>query len=87
MAQSKLDLGSTALLLSDLQNDFIHPDGAYGRAGLGTPEIARWGMGEADMPELAQLIARALAGNEEPETVATDVTAFRARFDRLRFVD
>jgi glycine hydroxymethyltransferase len=54
---------------------------------LGTPEIARWGMGEADMPELAQLIARALAGNEEPETVATEVTAFRARFDRLRFVD
>ena len=54
---------------------------------LGTPEIARWGMGESDMPELAQLIARALAGNEEPEAVAADVTAFRARFDRLRFVD
>ena len=29
-----------ALLLCDLQNDFIHPDGAYGRAGLGVPEIA-----------------------------------------------
>ncbi len=29
-----------ALLLCDLQNDFIHPNGAYGRAGLGTPEIA-----------------------------------------------
>jgi nicotinamidase-related amidase len=40
MAQTKLDLASTALLLADLQNDFIHPDGAYGRAGLGTPEIA-----------------------------------------------
>ncbi|MCX7377421.1 MAG: cysteine hydrolase [Alphaproteobacteria bacterium] len=40
MAQAKLDLGTTALLLADLQNDFIHPDGAYGRAGLGTPEIA-----------------------------------------------
>jgi glycine hydroxymethyltransferase len=39
------------------------------------------------LPELAQLIARALAGNEEPEAVAADVTAFRARFDRLRFVD
>jgi nicotinamidase-related amidase len=31
---------ATALLLCDLQNDFLHPDGAYGRAGLGTPEMA-----------------------------------------------
>ena len=31
---------TTALLVCDLQNDFVHPDGAYGRAGLGTPEIA-----------------------------------------------
>jgi len=30
----------TALLICDLQNDFLHPEGAYGRAGLGTPEIA-----------------------------------------------
>lgn len=30
----------TALLLCDLQNDFVHPDGAYGRGGLGVPEIA-----------------------------------------------
>ncbi len=30
----------TALLLCDLQNDFIHPEGAYGRAGRGVAEIA-----------------------------------------------
>lgn len=30
----------TALLLCDLQNDFLHPEGAYGRAGCGSPEIA-----------------------------------------------
>ncbi|MEC9432046.1 MAG: cysteine hydrolase [Pseudomonadota bacterium] len=30
----------TALLTVDLQNDFIHPDGAYGRAGQGAAEIA-----------------------------------------------
>jgi ureidoacrylate peracid hydrolase len=30
----------TALLIVDLQNDFLHPDGAYGRAGQGAPEIA-----------------------------------------------
>jgi len=62
-------------------------DGDVNGLRLGTPEIARWGMTAADMPELAALIARALAGNEEPETVAGDVTAFRARFDRIRFVD
>jgi ureidoacrylate peracid hydrolase len=28
------------LLLVDLQNDFLHPNGAYGRAGLGTSDIA-----------------------------------------------
>lgn len=30
----------SALLLCDLQNDFLHPDGAYGRAGQSAPEIA-----------------------------------------------
>lgn len=35
-----LDPARTALLTIDLQNDFIHPDGAYGRAGLGMPEMA-----------------------------------------------
>jgi nicotinamidase-related amidase len=31
---------STALVLVDLQNDFLHPEGAYGRAGITAPEIA-----------------------------------------------
>lgn len=53
---------------------------------LGTPEIVRWGMTADDMPELAALIARGLRGNEPPEAVAADVTAFRRRFDRLHFV-
>ncbi len=30
----------TALLLCDLQNDFLHPEGAYGRAGLTSSAIA-----------------------------------------------
>jgi nicotinamidase-related amidase len=30
----------TALLIVDLQNDFLHPDGAYGRARQSAPEIA-----------------------------------------------
>lgn len=34
------DWKSTALLLCDLQNDFVHSDGAYGRANQSAPEIA-----------------------------------------------
>ena len=31
---------TSALILGDLQNDFLHRDGAYGRAGVGSPAIA-----------------------------------------------
>jgi nicotinamidase-related amidase len=34
------DLTRTALLTIDLQNDFIHPEGAYGRAGQTSEAIA-----------------------------------------------
>ena len=34
------DLSRTALLTIDLQNDFIHPRGAYGRAGQAADSIA-----------------------------------------------
>ena len=36
----KVSPSRSALLLCDLQNDFIDPKGAYGRAGLGAAEIA-----------------------------------------------
>ena len=29
-----------ALIVIDLQNDFLHPEGAYGRAGQTAPAIA-----------------------------------------------
>ena len=35
-----IDPRRTALLTIDLQNDFLHPDGAYGRAGQTAPAIA-----------------------------------------------
>jgi ureidoacrylate peracid hydrolase len=40
MNNTPLDLRSTALLTIDLQNDFLDPKGAYGRAGQSSPEIA-----------------------------------------------
>jgi nicotinamidase-related amidase len=36
----KIDPARTALLTIDLQNDFLHPEGAYGRAGQGADAIA-----------------------------------------------
>jgi nicotinamidase-related amidase len=35
-----IPITQTALLLCDLQNDFIHPEGAYGKAGQSAPAIA-----------------------------------------------
>lgn len=35
-----VDPGRTAVVTVDLTNDFLHPDGAYGRAGQGTAGIA-----------------------------------------------
>ena len=60
-------------------------DGDLNGLRFGTPEIVRWGMGPADMPELADLIMRGLETNDAA-TVARDVTAFRQRFRTLRFV-
>lgn len=63
------------------------PDVAGDLNGLriGTPEIVRRGMAAPDMPELAALVARALA-SDDPETLAGEVTAFRQRFRGLRYV-
>jgi ureidoacrylate peracid hydrolase len=40
MSAPSFDPRHLALMLCDLQNDFLHPDGAYGRAGQSAPEIA-----------------------------------------------
>ncbi len=53
---------------------------------LGVNEMVRWGMTADDAPSLARLMARALSGNEAPEAVASDTTAWRHRFDKLHFV-
>lgn len=50
---------------------------------LGTPEIARLGMTEADMPALASFVARALSGPAGP--VAAEVTAWRKQFSGVHF--
>jgi len=37
---TSVPLDRTALLVVDLQNDFVHPHGAYARGGLTNPDIA-----------------------------------------------
>ncbi len=51
---------------------------------LGTPEIVRWGMTQADMPELATLITDALRG--DAFAVAPKTTDFRSRFTTLHHI-
>ena len=45
---------TTALVLGDLQNDFLHPDGAYGRAGQSDPSIAALSARLAPLVRLAR---------------------------------
>lgn len=40
MAKRGLDLKRTALLIIDVQNDVVHPKGAYGRAGLTNASVS-----------------------------------------------
>jgi ureidoacrylate peracid hydrolase len=44
----------SALLLLDLQNDFLHSDGAYGRAGQCSPDIAALPAGLKPLVELSR---------------------------------
>ncbi|OZI34203.1 serine hydroxymethyltransferase [Bordetella genomosp. 10] len=53
---------------------------------MGTPELVRWGMEDADMPTLAGFIADVLFERKRPEALAGEVSAFRRRFDKLHFL-
>jgi glycine hydroxymethyltransferase len=49
---------------------------------IGTPELVRWGMTEADAPRLASLIAAGLRG----EAIMPEVSQWRQTFDQVHFV-
>lgn len=53
MASAAFDPRSTGLLIVDLQNDFLHPEGAYGRGGQANTDIAA-------LPERVLPVAEAL---------------------------
>jgi len=62
----------------------VNRAGAMGAIRLGTNEMVRWGMGPADMEFVGDAIVRAVR-DDDPAAVATDVGAFRRRFDRIHF--
>jgi glycine hydroxymethyltransferase len=57
---------------------------AMGGIRIGTNEMVRWGMTSPDMATVADFLARAISG-EPPTELATDIQAFRERFDTIHF--
>ena len=53
---------------------------------IGTPELVRTGAAVADMPALADLLARALDPQTDPVAVGADVTAWRRQFRGVHFI-
>ncbi len=60
------------------------PTSPAGGLRIGLNEAVRWGLTAADMPELADLVARGL--DDGGPAVGTEVTAFRGRFRDLHFM-
>ena len=58
---------TTALVLGDLQNDFIHPQGAYGKAGQSDPAIAALPARLAPLVRVARERDQASDGDSEGE--------------------
>jgi glycine hydroxymethyltransferase len=52
---------------------------------IGTPELVRWGVGIADVGEIAALVARALKDGD-PLALAPEVARLRTRFDQIHFI-
>ncbi len=60
-------------------------DGDMNGLRIGTPELVRWGVTEADVPELAGLIVEGLRSND-PAGVAVRVAEMRKRFSTLHYM-
>ena len=69
------------LLPDDTPADWDRPRGLR----MGTIEVTRLGMGVAQMQNIADFIARILVDGEEPERVASEVTAFRQPYQVLYY--
>lgn len=61
--------------------DYVKPGGIR----LGTSEITRLGMDKSEMAEIAEFMRRIVFDQEKPDKVATDVTRFRQRFQKVHY--
>jgi len=52
---------------------------------IGSQELARLGMKEKDMAEVAELIARVVVKGEAPQTVKDDVVRFKRQFTKVHY--
>jgi glycine hydroxymethyltransferase len=69
------------LIPEDQPEDWDHPSGLR----IGTTEVTRLGMGEAEMEAIAGFIARVLIEDAAPEEVADDVIAFREPYQTIYY--
>src|SRR5438034_4638203 len=69
------------LIPADKAEDWDHPSGLR----LGTTEVTRLGMHEAEMETIADFIARLLVEQAVPEDVVDDVIAFRQPYQTLYY--
>jgi glycine hydroxymethyltransferase len=79
-------LAKASILLCGIGLPVPPVEGDLNGIRIGTQEVTRWGMVEADMAEIAALMARVWLKGEDPARVREDVVAFRRRFRTLRFV-
>ncbi|MGH7104605.1 MAG: serine hydroxymethyltransferase [Acetobacteraceae bacterium] len=85
--RAALRLREANLLASGIGLPIAPVPGDMNGLRLGTPEIVRWGMGPAEMPELADYIARALRSPANSNALGHAVSVFRQRFTQIRFVN
>ena len=69
------------LIPADRVEDWDQPGGLR----MGTIEVTRLGMREAEMEQIADFIARVVVEQESPAEVAQDVAAFRQNYQTLYY--
>ncbi|MFM1654103.1 serine hydroxymethyltransferase [Brevibacillus sp. B_LB10_24] len=69
------------LIPGDRPEDWDHPSGLR----MGTTEVTRLGMKEAEMEVIADLIARVLANKEQPEVLKPRVMELRSSFRKVHY--
>jgi len=52
---------------------------------LGTAELTRLGMKEAEMEEIAELMKRIVVDGEDPKKVGADAAELRSGYDKVQY--